>query len=165
MRSPDEHEGSSPAPFHHQASAMQAEFTFLAVISDLVPGHQSYQVPVRFSGSVFLLRLTAHLMHHPNVQRNDLPELLDMSLGNKNKWKEREGCSTDVLKSYSVMSTSPQACALTPESLVSHRDLLQVYTELWPWSFVCSHFFLNHPSNLIPLVSQTLPLGFTSDSL
>ena len=55
--------------------------------------------------------------------------------------EKREGCSADVLKSYSVMSTSPQACALTPESLVSHRDLLQVYTELWPWSFVGSLFF------------------------
>lgn len=62
---------------------------------------------------VFLLRLTAYLMQNLNVQRNDLPELLDVVLVNKNISKERGGYSTDVLKSYSVMSTSPQACAHT----------------------------------------------------
>ena len=56
--------------------------------------------------------------------------------------KREGGYSTDVLKSYSAMSTSPQACALTPESLVSHRDPLQVYTELWPWNFVWSLFII-----------------------
>lgn len=91
MHSPVEHEGSFPAQFHRQASAIQAVFTFLVVISGLVPGHQGYRVPVSFSGSVFLLRLTAHLIHHLNVQRNDLPELLDMFLVNKIISKERGG--------------------------------------------------------------------------
>lgn len=126
MGSPVEHEGSSPAQFLRQASAIQAVFTFLVFISGLVPGHQGYCVPVRFPGSIFLLRLTTPLTHH----REMIFQSCWICFWSIKTCQEREGYSNDILKSYSVMSTSPQACALTPESLVSHRDLLQVYTEL-----------------------------------
>ena len=138
MGSPVEHEGSSPAQFLRQASAIQAVFTFLVFISGLVPGHQGYCVPVRFPGSIFLLRLTTPLTHH----REMIFQSCWICFWSIKTCQEREGYSNDILKSYSVMSTSPQACALTPESLVSHRDLLQVYTELWPWNFVWSLFII-----------------------
>lgn len=70
-------------------------------------------------------------------------------------YQKREG-GTQLMYWNHILWWAPHLKpVLTPESLVSHRDLLQVYTEL---CFFCLKPFY-HPSSLIPLVTQTLPLA------
>lgn len=103
---------------------------------------------------VFLLRLTAYLMHHLNVQRNDLPELLDVFLANKNISKERGGVlnwCTEIIfcDEHPTSSLCSHLKAWSHIETCSRSTLSSV--------FCLKHFY--HPSSLIPLVSQTLPLA------